>query len=202
MRKISRAEEQYNSLNFRTADADEGEKCMSPNGVSYESAAATGGRTTCGRPAVGYGFNKKPTCGGKTCARIEYTHYLGSVKPWGQEEHFRVVDNDTPLTEGGPRCEGCGGKMQEHGSNGSVCRNRACNKRDMVITSAITKNVQENKWKYYPTLSTNNGVSRKETEHCGRCDIVMDESKKSNRPINKTFGKICKDCHDVLKSGE
>ena len=132
MRKISRAEEQYNSLNFRTADADEGEKCMSPNGVSYESAAANGGRTTCGRPAVGYGFNKQPTCGGKTCARIEYTHYLGSVKPWGQEEHFRVVDNDTPLTEGGPRCEGCGGALQDY-RGGSICRNRACDKRDMLF---------------------------------------------------------------------
>jgi len=79
MRKISRAEEQYNSLNFRTADAE----------------------------------------------------------PWGQKEHFRVVDNDTPLTEGGPKCEGCGGKMQEHGE-GSVCRNRRCNKRDMVINASKT----------------------------------------------------------------
>jgi hypothetical protein len=79
MRKISRAEEQYNSLNFRTADAE----------------------------------------------------------PWGQKEHFRIVDSDTPVTEGGPKCEGCGGKMQEHGE-GSVCRNRRCNKRDMVINASKT----------------------------------------------------------------
>ena len=77
MRKISRAEENYTSLNFRTADAE----------------------------------------------------------PWGQKEHFRLVDPNTPVTEEGLKCSGCGSKMQEHGSNGSVCRNRACNKRDMVITS-------------------------------------------------------------------
>jgi hypothetical protein len=74
MRKISRAEENYTSLNFRTAN----------------------------------------------------------VKPWGQEEHFRIVDSDTPVTEGGPRCEGCGGALQDY-RGGSICRNRACDKRDMLF---------------------------------------------------------------------
>jgi hypothetical protein len=76
MRKISRAEEQHNSLNFRTADAES----------------------------------------------------------WGQKEHFRVVDPNTPVTEGGPKCKGCGEKMLEHGE-GSVCRNRRCDKRDIVVAS-------------------------------------------------------------------
>ena len=76
MRKISRAEEQHDSLNFRTADAES----------------------------------------------------------WGQKEHFRVVDPNTPVTEGGPKCKGCGEKMLEHGE-GSVCRNRRCDKRDIVVAS-------------------------------------------------------------------
>lgn len=59
-------------------------------------------------------------------------NYRTAAEPWNQKEHFRVVDGDTPLTEGGPRCEGCGGALQD--SRGfSVCRNRACDKRDMLF---------------------------------------------------------------------
>ena len=88
MRKVSRAQDYITDLNFKSAvNNDEGEKCMSPNGVSYESAAATGGRTTCGKPAVGLGFNGKPTCGGTTCARIEYTNHLGSAS----EGHYQYI---------------------------------------------------------------------------------------------------------------
>ena len=82
MRKISRAEEQHTSLNFRTAAAE----------------------------------------------------------PWGQKDHFRVVDSDTPLTEGGPKCEGCGGKLQDY-RGGSICRNRACDKRDMLFNVKPKDNV-------------------------------------------------------------
>jgi len=56
------------------------------------------------------------------------------AESWGQKEHFRVVDPNTPVTEGGPKCKGCGEKMLEHGED-SVCRNRRCNKRDMVVVS-------------------------------------------------------------------
>jgi hypothetical protein len=104
MRKVTRAEEQHTSLNFRTADAEQ----------------------------------------------------------WGQKEHFRVVDSDTPLTEGGSRCEGCGGPNAWL-TGVSVCRNRACNKRDKVIhTSKIANDEIEKKSSFDERYVNDNSDWRKD----------------------------------------
>ena len=62
--------------------------------------------------------------------------------------------------------------------------------------AAVTKNVSENKWRYTTALEPNGGISRSETKHCGRCDIIL--PKKNTIPLDHKVGEICRDCRDVL----
>ena len=165
MRKISRAEEQFTSLNFRTANGNRdwveknhadvmknGFDCdvcgkKFPPGTDFDDIEENGGankeagRSCSPECTEELAERERDAEDGAATANAEWNYSRrAAVEPWNQKDNFRVVDSDTPLTEGGPKCEGCGGKLQDY-TGGSICRNRACDKYESGYQARSTRDM-------------------------------------------------------------
>lgn len=102
MRKVSRAQEQHEEINFRSAFIVEANQYIKKQGDSWVIIQKGTGKVLSHHDSEAKAEASFAAMMSNKHGSTEHTT-TAAVEPWGQSEHFRVVDDATPITPHNPK---------------------------------------------------------------------------------------------------